>query len=115
MSAPGARGHDKRRSGRQSDQREGGHFPVPIERRVGEEGDVRTGRGRHERFRSYPWNGRQRHGKRQTEYDQPDRPELSEYLQIEVVRIADVLVDGAPGQPQPLEASCARPVQRLVP
>ena len=84
--------HESRRY-RESRQRDRGHLPVPVDTRVDEVRRVCRERSRDERRAPCEHGGDERHAERQDEEQEPDRPQLGQGLEVEVVRVTNLVLD----------------------
>ena len=74
---------------------DGGQLPVPVHAGVDEIGDVRCGRRRYEGMAAREERPDQRHAQGDGQQREPERPQLCEHLEVQAVRVADLVHEWA--------------------
>ena len=103
ITAPG--GRNQRGSREERKQRDRGHLPVPVDRRVRQEGDVGPERRCDERMPAGPNRRDQWHQEERDQQHEADQTALGERLHVEVVRVLDEVGARPMGEPPAAEAS----------
>ena len=108
-----ARGNRHRDAAQETGERYRAQLPVPVDARVDEKRDVRPRCDGRQRTLSSTHRCHERSQQRGEEYCEPDRPDLRERLQIEVVRVSHLQGVRTVSQVPGLVGAGPRPEQRV--